>query len=77
MGGAVGLAFLSGIAASYTASASHDAARQALTSGYNLAMAVAALFTLLGVVIATVVIRPLTATQPPHERRESQLTAAG
>ena len=42
MGGAVGLAVISAVAASYTASLTQDARPQALTSGYNVAMAVAA-----------------------------------
>ena len=42
IGGAVGLAVISAVAASYTASLTHDSPPQALTSGYDLAMAVAA-----------------------------------
>ena len=57
MGGAVGLAVISAVAASYTASLTRDSGPQALTSGYNLAMAVAAGFTLLASVIAATVIR--------------------
>jgi EmrB/QacA subfamily drug resistance transporter len=57
MGGAVGLAILSGIAASFTASLIHDSAKQALISGYNLAMAVAVGFTVLAVLVAVFVIR--------------------
>jgi MFS family permease len=45
IGGAVGLAVISAVAASYTASLTRDPAPQALTSGYDLAMAVAAGFT--------------------------------
>jgi EmrB/QacA subfamily drug resistance transporter len=56
MGGAAGLAVLSGIAASFTASLTHDPVRQALTSGYNLAMAACVVFTLVAVLIAAVVI---------------------
>jgi EmrB/QacA subfamily drug resistance transporter len=57
MGGAVGLAVISAVAASYTASLTYDSGSQALTSGYNLAMAVAAGLTLLASVIAAAVIR--------------------
>jgi EmrB/QacA subfamily drug resistance transporter len=62
MGGAVGLAVISAVAASYTASLTHDSGPQALTSGYNLAMAVAAGLTLLASVIAATVIR---VSRPP------------
>jgi hypothetical protein len=54
---AVGLAVISAVAASYTASLTRDSGPQALTSGYNLAMAVAAGLTLLASVIAAAVIR--------------------
>ncbi len=72
IGGAVGLAVISAVAASYTASLTHDSSSQALTSGYNLAMAVAAGFTVLASVIAATVIRvrrpapagPAAATAP-------------
>jgi EmrB/QacA subfamily drug resistance transporter len=57
IGGAVGLAVISAVAASYTASLTHDSLPQALTSGYDLAMAVAAGLTLLASVIAAIVIR--------------------
>ena len=57
MGGAVGLAIVSAVAASYTASLTRDSGPQALTSGYNLAMAVAAGLTFLASVIAATVIR--------------------
>ena len=57
MGGAVGLAVISAVAASYTASLTRDSGPQALTSGYNLAMVVAAGLTVLASVIAAVIIR--------------------
>ena len=57
MGGAVGLAVISAVAASHTASLTRHSGPQALTSGYNLAMAVAAGLTLLASVIAATVIR--------------------
>jgi MFS family permease len=57
MGGAVGLAVISAVAASYTASLTRDSSPQALTSGYDLAMAVAAAITLLASVVAATVIR--------------------
>jgi hypothetical protein len=53
MGGPVGPAVLSGIAASFTASLIRDSGRQALTSGYDLAIAVALAFTLLAAIIAS------------------------
>ena len=57
MGGAVGLAVISAVAASYTSSLTRDSGPQALTSGYDLAMAVAAGLTLLASVIAATVIQ--------------------
>jgi hypothetical protein len=57
LGGAVGLAVISAVAASYTASLTRASLPQALTSGYDLAMAVAAGFTLLASVVAAAVIR--------------------
>ena len=57
MGGAVGLAIISGIAASFTASLIHDSAPQALTSGYDLAMAISVGLTSLALALAAVVIR--------------------
>jgi MFS family permease len=75
MGGAVGLAIVSAVAASYTASLTRDSGPQALTSGYNLAMAVAAGLTLLASVIAATVIRvrrPASAGPPPPDRRPPQ-----
>jgi hypothetical protein len=53
----VGLAVLSGIAASLTASLTHHPVRQALTSGYNLAMDACIEFSLAAAFIAAVVIR--------------------
>jgi EmrB/QacA subfamily drug resistance transporter len=58
IGGAVGLAVISAVAASYTASLTHASGPQALTSGYDLAMAVAAAITLLASAVAATVIRP-------------------
>jgi EmrB/QacA subfamily drug resistance transporter len=57
MGGAVGLAVISAAAASHTASLTRAFGPQALTSGYDLAMAVAAGLTLLASVIAATIIR--------------------
>ena len=57
LGGAVGLAVISAVAASYTASLARDPLPQALTSGYDLAMGVAAGLTLLASVVAATVIR--------------------
>jgi MFS family permease len=70
MGGAVGLAVLSGIAASFTASRIDDSAPQALTSGYELAMAVAVGFAVLAAAVAASVIR--VATDPPRPRRRKE-----
>lgn len=58
MGGAVGLAVISAVAASYTTSQTHVSGQQALTSGYDLAMAVAAGMTMAASVVAATVIRP-------------------
>jgi EmrB/QacA subfamily drug resistance transporter len=70
MGGAVGLAVLSGIAASFTATLVHDSVPQALTSGYNLAMAISVGFTLLALAVAVVVIRvPSPEMARSHSRR--------
>jgi EmrB/QacA subfamily drug resistance transporter len=57
MGGAIGLAILSGVAATLTSSLTHDTTAQALTSGYNLGMAVSVIFTLISVFAAILVIR--------------------
>ena len=57
LGGAVGLAVISAVAASYTASLPRTSGPQVLTSGYDLAMAVAAGFTLLASLAAATVIR--------------------
>lgn len=77
MGGAVGLAVISTVAASYTASLTRDSGPQALTSGYDLAMAVAAGITLLASVVAATVIRvrrlapaePAVAAEPAQSFR--------
>jgi EmrB/QacA subfamily drug resistance transporter len=77
LGGAVGLAVVSAVAASYTASLIHDPGPQALTSGYDLAMAVAAGLTLLASVVAATVIRArrpglvTTAGRPAAARRSA------
>jgi hypothetical protein len=65
MGGARGLAVISGTAASVTASLTRDAAPQALTTGYAIGLAVSAAFTLLAVLLAVIVIRqPKPAAKP-------------
>jgi len=78
IGGAVGLAVISAVAASYTSSLTRDSGPQALTSGYDLAMAVAAGLTLLASVVAATVIQvrrpapaapPLTASVNRHQAR--------
>ena len=71
-GGAVRLAVISAAAASYTASLTRDSVPQALASGYDLAMAVAAGLTLVAAVVAVTAIRvgrtasarPAAATKP-------------
>ena len=72
IGGAVGLAVISAVAASYTASLSRASGPQALTSGYDLAMAVAAGFTLLASVVAATVIR----ARPPGPVAPAEPAAA-
>ncbi|HEX3491976.1 MAG TPA: MFS transporter [Streptosporangiaceae bacterium] len=67
MGGAIGLAVISAVAASYTASVTGESGRRALASGYNVAMAVAAVLTLLASVVAATVIRSAA-----HRRQENQ-----
>lgn len=57
MGGALGLAVISGAAASATVSLGHDALPQALTTGYDVGMAVSAGFTLIAVLLAITVTR--------------------
>jgi MFS family permease len=78
IGGAVGLAVISAVAASCTSSLTRDSGPQALTSGYDLAMAVAAGLTLLASVVAATVIQvrrpapaapPLTASVNRHQAR--------
>src|ERR1700728_1908816 len=72
IGGAVGLAVISAVAASYTASLTRDSGPQALTSGYDLAMAVAAGLTLLASVVAGTVIR----ARPPGPVAPAEPAAA-
>jgi EmrB/QacA subfamily drug resistance transporter len=68
LGGAVGLAVISAVAASYTASLPHAPGPQALTQGYDLAMVVAAGFTLLASAVAATVTRiPLAGPVLPGE----------
>jgi MFS family permease len=57
MGGALGLAIISGAAASVTASLTHDTSPQALTTGYGIGMAVSAGLTLIAALLAVAVIR--------------------
>jgi hypothetical protein len=56
MGAAIGLAILSGVAATLTSSLTHDTTAQALTSGSNLGMAASVIFTLISVFAAILVI---------------------
>ena len=57
MGGALGLAVLSTIAASHTRSDAADGAARALTNGFDLAYAVGAGFTLMGALAAITLLR--------------------
>jgi EmrB/QacA subfamily drug resistance transporter len=84
VGGALGLAVLSTIADSHTAGQlTHGASSLgALTSGYQLALGIGALLSLLGALAAIVLLRPQSATdasQPIRERAacETNATAAG
>jgi EmrB/QacA subfamily drug resistance transporter len=76
IGGAVGLAVLSAIAASVTTARSQESARSALTSGYDLAMAAAVAFTLLAVLTAIVVIRPARPAAPQRDMAQGEPTPA-
>ncbi|MET9880011.1 MFS transporter [Actinacidiphila glaucinigra] len=65
-GGALGLAVISGVAATVTSSLSHDGVLQALTSGYNAAMSVSAAVTAVAALLAVLVIRsPRRPDTPP------------
>ncbi|MQY40012.1 putative MFS-type transporter EfpA [Streptomyces sp. RB17] len=66
-GGALGLAVISGTAGTVTASLTHDALPQALTSGYNVAMAVAAGITAIAGLLAALVIRTPRRADTPVE----------
>jgi hypothetical protein len=55
MGGAVGLAIVSGAAAAVTGSLAGTASQQALVTGYNAGMAVAAGLTLAALLVAVMV----------------------
>lgn len=66
-GGALGLAVISGTAATVTASLTHDALPQALTSGYDVAMAVSAAITAVAVLFAALVIRTPRRAETPAE----------
>jgi MFS family permease len=57
MGGALGLAVLSGVAASVTASAVHLDATRALVHGFDVALAVGLLFVVFAVILAVTIIR--------------------
>lgn len=72
IGGAVGLAVLSAIAASVTAARSQVSARSALTSGYDLAMAAAVVFTLLAGLTAILIIRPARPAAPERDMTQGE-----
>jgi uncharacterized membrane protein YozB (DUF420 family) len=57
MGGAVGLAIVSGAAAAVTRFLPRTAPAQALTTGYNAGMAIAAALALLALLLAVTAIR--------------------
>jgi len=57
MGGALGLAILSGVAGSITASATNMSKIQALVTGYDRAFLTAAFFVLFALVLAITVIK--------------------
>lgn len=81
-GGAIGLAVISAVAASYTASLARESGPQALTAGYNLAMAAAAGLSLLAAVAAITVIRvrrpaPVQLTQTQGEEISAHESSGG
>jgi predicted MFS family arabinose efflux permease len=77
MGGALGVAVISGTAASVTASLTHDTPPQALTSSYDAGMAVSAGFTLLAVLVAVIVIRsPARVRTAQHDAQQTALQSA-
>jgi hypothetical protein len=67
MGGAVGLAIVSGAAAAVTGSLHGTAPAQALTTGYNAGMAVAAGLTLMALLLAVTVIRSPQSSPAPRQ----------
>lgn len=67
MGGALGVAVISGTASSVTSSLTRDTPLQALASGYDAGMAVGAGFTLLAVLLAVVVIRSPARVPVPQQ----------
>lgn len=76
-GGALGLAVISGVAATVTSSLSHDGVLQALTSGYNAAMSVSAAVTAVAALLAVLVIRsPRRPETPPAAVRTRPRDAA-
>ena len=78
MGGALGLAVLSTIAASHTHAVLRVPPAQALTEGFDLAFTVGALFCLAGAAVAAFLLRPSGAAPAaaPAEREESEALAA-
>ncbi|WP_179280145.1 MFS transporter [Actinacidiphila glaucinigra] len=75
-GGALGLAVISGAAATVTSSLTRDPLPQALTSGYNEAMAISAAITAIALLLAVLVIRapgrPDTLPAVMHARPDMQ-----
>ena len=72
MGGALGLAMLSTIAASQTHAQIGVSAARALTDGFDLAFTVAAGFALVGAVVAAVALRPAARVRRRRGARPSR-----
>ena len=68
MGGALGLAVLSTIAAAHTRGTLGASSAQALTDGFGRAISVGALFCVAGAVVAAFLLRPRTAGEVAHLR---------
>jgi hypothetical protein len=77
MGGALGLAILSTIAASQTRADAAAGPAHALTSGFGLAFGVGAAFTLAGAALAATRLRNADAAPPPVERPAQTLAEVG
>ena len=69
MGGALGLAILSGVAASVTVAASHVSAATALVQGYDRAFLAGAVLMLLATILAATVIKQKRPA-PGHQQQQ-------